>query len=46
MKAWFEFLLGLTLIGIFCLICAHIGFIPSIVFGMLVGSFLSAAHER
>jgi len=46
MKGFFEFLLGCALICGFCLICAHIGFFPAIIFGMLVGMFLSAAHEH
>lgn len=45
-KGFFEFLLGCVLIGGFCLICTHIGFVPAIFFGMLVGMFMSAANEH
>jgi hypothetical protein len=46
MKGFLEFLLGCALIFGFCAICSHIGFIPAIIFGMLVGTFLSAAHDH
>lgn len=46
MKGLLEFAFGLCLIGLFGFICTHIGFFPSIVFGLFVGFFLAAAHDH
>jgi len=46
MKGLLEFLFGLALIFGFFYICSHIGMVPAIFFGMLVGTLMSAAHER
>jgi hypothetical protein len=46
MKGLLEFMFGMFLICGFFYICSHIGLIPAIFFGMLVGTFMSAAHER
>jgi hypothetical protein len=46
MKGLLEFALGLTLIFGFFFICTHIGFVPSIFFGMMVGMFMAAARDH
>ncbi len=46
MKGLLEFLWGCVLICAFAFICTHIGLVPAIFFGMLVGLFFAAAHDR